>query len=233
MLSPTLLQPFLTSLSHTLVRGGDQQDPEAVAALLESFRPETPLQAMLTAQAIALHHAAMDCFGRAMETEADDGPTITRLQRNAASLTRAFTATLRTLQRVQTEAGKEAESAWQDPIQPEPATQPPHPVPPQSAPRPSSAWTNAQQDPMQQPAPDLRPGSGSAGAPQFMQHHDSGKDPIRREQPAQRPWEELTEAEQFAILYPDRAAAGAKSHEDADLWLPRITPAARTPAPVR
>jgi hypothetical protein len=62
---------------------------------------------MLAAQAIALHHAAMDCFGRAMETEPDDQVAITRLQRNAASLTRAFTATLRTLQRCQADSARE------------------------------------------------------------------------------------------------------------------------------
>jgi hypothetical protein len=211
MLTSATLQPLLAGLSRTI--GRNASDPEAAAALLDSFCPETPIQAMLAAQAIALHHAAMDCFGRAMETEAEDGPTITRLQRNGASLTRAFTATLRTLQRCQAEAAKEAESAWQDPVQQpapgprpggEPATQPPYPEPPQSAPVSSSAWQDAQQE--------------------------SGEDPMQREQTPQRPWEQLTEAEQFAILYPDRVAAGARSHEDVDLWLPRIT---RQPDPVR
>jgi hypothetical protein len=40
---------------------------------VESFCPETPLQAMPAAQATAQHHTATDCFGRAMETEPDDG----------------------------------------------------------------------------------------------------------------------------------------------------------------
>jgi hypothetical protein len=52
---------------------------------------------------------------------------------------------------------------------------------------------------------------------------------MHRENPAPRAWEDLTEAEQFAILYPERVAAGATSHEDADLWLPKFT---RQPAPL-
>jgi poly(3-hydroxybutyrate) depolymerase len=41
------------------------------------------------------------------------------------------------------------------------------------------------------------------------------------DQPARRAWEQLTDAEQFAILYPERVAAGATGHEDIDLWLPQ------------
>jgi hypothetical protein len=106
MLTRALLQPLLTGLARTLSRE-PQDNPETAAALLDSFHPETPIQAMLAAQAIALHHAAMDCFGRAMQAGEDDEAGITRLQRNAASLTRAFTATLRTLQRCQAETARE------------------------------------------------------------------------------------------------------------------------------
>jgi poly(3-hydroxybutyrate) depolymerase len=42
------------------------------------------------------------------------------------------------------------------------------------------------------------------------------------QQPSHRRWEDLSEAEQFAILYPERVAAGAVSHEDIDLWLPAL-----------
>jgi hypothetical protein len=57
-----------------------------------------------------------------------------------------------------------------------------------------------------------------------MQRESAAKAPLPTDdRPAQRPWEALTEAEQFAILYPERAAAGATSHEDADLWLPRFS----------
>jgi hypothetical protein len=114
MLTPDTL---LASLSRTLSR--DAEQPEAAAALLDAFHPQNPIQAMLAAQAIALHHAAMDCFAGAMETPAEDRSTITRLHRNAASLTRAFAATLRALQRDQapdqTKPAKQAEAAWQHP----------------------------------------------------------------------------------------------------------------------
>ena len=68
-----------------------------------------------------------------------------------------------------------------------------------------------------------------------MQHD---KNPLQREplprqanpaeqHPPHRRWEHLTEAEQFAILYPERVAAGATSHEDVDLWLTKpIRPSA-------
>ena len=193
MFTPALLQPLLAGVSCTLARGG-AQDPEAAAALLEAFHPQTPIQAMLAAQAIALHHAAMDCFGRAMEAEPEDHATATRMQRNAASLTRAFTATLRTLQRCQALPSREDDSGhdMEDPVQPEPPRQPPH----QPRPEPASVRPNAHQD------------------------------PVQRENPASRPWEHLTEAEQFAILYPERVAAGATSHEDAHLWLSNPVPPA-------
>jgi hypothetical protein len=227
MLTSATLQPLLAGLSRTI--GRHVSGPEAGAALLESFCPETPMQAMLAAQAIALHYAAMDCFGRAMETAPDDGATITRLQRNAASLTRAFTATLLTLQRCQAKAATETECAWQDPIQREPATQ--GPLPPASP--SSSARQNVDQHPVREP-PRWLPSRGEpAGELRPTQHENSGEDPIQREQSGQRPWEELTEAEQFAILYPDRVAAGARSHEDADLWLPRITRRSETSRVVR
>jgi hypothetical protein len=201
-----MLDPaFLAGLSRTLARGA--QDPEAAAALLESFRPETPIQAMLAAQAIALHHAAMDCFGRAMQAGEDDGAEITRLQRNAASLTRAFTATLHTLQRCQAETAREKsmqrEPEWEQGGEGVP-TAPngdlaSRPIPPATAPSATSA-------------------------PQPSSAH---KHPVQREESTRRPWEELTEAEQFAILYPECVAAGATSHEDIDLWLAKpVRPAA-------
>jgi hypothetical protein len=168
---------------------------------------------MLAAQAIALHHAAMDCFARAMQTGAEDHATATRLHRNAASLTRAFTATLQTLQRCQ------AQEAREDHMQPEPPQPRPQPQPHQPAPQPQRLRQTAQQDPMQrEPAAEAPPLS-----------HGPEEDLMHRENPAPRRWEDLTEAEQFAILYPERVAAGATSHEDADLWLPKFT---RQPAPL-
>jgi hypothetical protein len=50
---------------------------------------------------------------------------------------------------------------------------------------------------------------------------------LAEQQPIRRRWEDLSEAEQFAILYPERVAAGATSHEDIDLWLAKpVRPAA-------
>jgi hypothetical protein len=78
-----------------------------------------------------------------------------------------------------------------------------------------------------EPAPGLQSADQPAAGFKPVPQQDIGKDPMQREQPAQRPWEELTEAEQFAILYPERVAVGATSHEDADLWLHRFTKPAK------
>jgi hypothetical protein len=250
ILTPAILQTLLTGLSRTIARGAadDPASTETAAALLAAFLPQTPVQAMLAAQAVALHHAAIDCFGRAMQTPEDDSPAISRLQRNGASLTRAFTATLHTLHRCQLAAAQAAEAEQEDLLQREEAAPP--------APQPPGAHQDGWEHPLQrEDALDASPivpaqagtqgsppeGGAAALGPRFRE--DDGKragcltpastqNPLQREtlpeRPAERPWEQLSEAEQFAILYPERVAAGATSHEDVDLWLttPR-RPAAR------
>jgi hypothetical protein len=202
-LTPSILQALLAGMSRTLARG-EGQDPETAAALLEAFHPGTPIQAMLAAQAVALHHAAIDCFGRAMQTDPEEHTTAARLQRNAASLTRAFTATLHTLQRCQIAAAQAAETGQQNLLQREDAA-PPCPPPAPGLPDPrQNRWEN----PLQRER--LTRQARSEQMPR------SGDD-----QPARRAWEQLTDAEQFAILYPERVAAGATGHEDIDLWLPQ------------
>jgi hypothetical protein len=91
-------------------------------------------------------------------------------------------------------------------MQREPLPPQPHP----SVPEPASVRRNAQQDPVQRERPEAPPPS-----------RGTGKDRLQRENPAPPAWEHPTEAEQFALLYPERVAAGATGHEDIDLSLPR------------
>jgi poly(3-hydroxybutyrate) depolymerase len=247
-LTPSIRQTVLAGLSRTLARG-EEHDQQTAAALLEAFQPGTPIQAMLAAQAVALHHAAIDCFGRAMQTPEEDGAAITRLQRNGASLTRAFAATLHALQRCQAAAAQAAETERQKPLQREDATSPCL----QPAPDAPSLHQDGWEHPLQrEKGSDLSaapPGNrGEVLGPRFREDdggsHPSGafaQNPLQREplprqadlaeqQPIRRRWEDLSEAEQFAILYPERVAAGATSHEDIDLWL---TKPAKPAAPVR
>jgi hypothetical protein len=234
ILTPAILQTLLTGLSRTIARGAadDPASTETAAALLAAFLPQTPVQAMLAAQAVALHHAAIDCFGRAMQTPEDDSPAISRLQRNGASLTRAFTATLHTLHRCQLAAAQAAEAEQQDLLQREQAAPP--------APEPHGAHQDGWEHPLQPDLPVAPEKAGVQGSPpdldvaalgpRFREDDGGGRpaigfaqNPLQREKlperPAERPWEQLSEAEQFAILYPERVAAGATSHEDVDLWL--------------
>jgi hypothetical protein len=68
---------------------------------------------------------------------------------------------------------------------------------------------------------------GSQPTGVFAQNPLQREPPSRQANPTEQPpphrcWEDLSEAEQFAILYPERVAAGATSHEDIDLWLPGL-----------
>jgi hypothetical protein len=250
-LTPSILQTLLAGLSRTIARGAadDPASAETATALLAAFQPGTPVQAMLAAQAVALHHAAIDCFGRAMQTPEDDGPTITRLQRNGASLTRAFTATLHTLHRCQLAAAQAAAAEQQDLLQREQAA-PPHVQP---APEPPGPHQDRWENPLQRendadgtgPSAARPANRGEALDPRFREDGRpttvSRENPLQPEtpagqakpaqqQPPHRRWEDLTEAEQFAVLYPERVAAGATGHEDIHLWLPKPV---RPSAPAR
>ena len=71
---------------------------ESARQALMSFVPSEPVEAMLAAQAVAAHTAAMECIRRSMITFESES-TCVRLRANAASLMRSFNATLRQLER--------------------------------------------------------------------------------------------------------------------------------------
>jgi hypothetical protein len=67
---------------------------------MEAFQPRTAIEAMLAAQAIATHHAIMECYFRAMQRDIPEELAI-RVRANAVGLTRAMDVNLRMLGRLQ------------------------------------------------------------------------------------------------------------------------------------
>lgn len=72
---------------------------DSALTAMEAFQPRTAIEAMLAAQAIAAHHAIMECHARCMHAETTEA-TAVRLRSNAAGLTRAMDTTMRMLERV-------------------------------------------------------------------------------------------------------------------------------------
>lgn len=60
----------------------------ALAAML-AFKPRDEVEGMMAAQAVALHHAAMECLRRAMHPE-QPSEAAAKLRRDAANLTRSM-----------------------------------------------------------------------------------------------------------------------------------------------
>lgn len=61
----------------------------AALSAVQGFVPRDPVEGMMAAQAVALHHAAMECFRRAM-IPAQPSEVADRLRRQGANLSRAM-----------------------------------------------------------------------------------------------------------------------------------------------
>ena len=61
----------------------------AALSAVQGFAPRDPVEGMMAAQAVALHHAAMECFRRAM-IPAQPFEVADRLRRQGANLSRAM-----------------------------------------------------------------------------------------------------------------------------------------------
>jgi hypothetical protein len=70
----------------------------AACVALAAFRPKDEIEAMVAAQAVAMHHGAMECFRRAMIPE-QPSETAARLRKDGANLARAMTDMLDALDR--------------------------------------------------------------------------------------------------------------------------------------
>jgi predicted RNA-binding protein YlxR (DUF448 family) len=77
----------------------DQAKAQSAAVLaLAAFKPKDAVEGMLAAQAVGLHHAAMECMRRAMIPE-QPFEAATKLRKDAANLCRAMTDMLDALDR--------------------------------------------------------------------------------------------------------------------------------------
>jgi hypothetical protein len=70
----------------------------AAMAALAAFKPVDEIEGMIAAQAVALHHAAMECFRRAV-LPAQHSDTASKLRRDGANLARGMTDMLDALDR--------------------------------------------------------------------------------------------------------------------------------------
>lgn len=61
----------------------------AALSAVQGFAPRDPVEGMMAAQAVALHHAAMECFRRAM-VPGQPSEVAERLRRQGANLSRAM-----------------------------------------------------------------------------------------------------------------------------------------------
>ena len=100
--SEELLRDLLSAISPPGSDMDELQTCRTVAAVteLDSFRPRTHLEAMLAVQAIACHHAAMDCFKRACLPDQPDDIAI-RLRKTAAAMMRAMVDAAKTIEKLQ------------------------------------------------------------------------------------------------------------------------------------
>ncbi len=89
---------------------------EAALLAVAALGPRDPVEAMLAARVVALHHAVMESLRRAVLPEAEDTMVI-RLRGSAIALSRLFDATLRELEQMQARPARPVQAA------PEPAAE--------------------------------------------------------------------------------------------------------------
>ena len=97
---------LLNTALKTAWLGADDEDRKgtrdiAIAATmtaLEAFEPKDPIEAMMAAQAVGLHNAAMECMRRSM-MPAQPFEAATKLRKDAANMSRAMTDMLAALDR--------------------------------------------------------------------------------------------------------------------------------------
>jgi hypothetical protein len=170
---PSFSEEISRSIVQAVWRDNPEQPHEAdvrVAAaltMLEAFHPRDHLECMLSAQAVAMHASIMECLRRAMHADTPEAVAI-KLRANSVQLNRAFSLTLRDLERRQSKPLPDRPKAA--PASPVPPAGPPANDPPPGDPTPVS-------DPFTGPAefselpedietrPDGTPGSLAAYTP--------------------------------------------------------------------
>jgi hypothetical protein len=93
--NPAFSRHLLSTVGSTLWFPEGTPPEEIVAATaaalsaVQGFAPRDPVEGMMAAQAVALHHAAMECFRRAM-IPAQPFEVADKLRRQGANLSRAM-----------------------------------------------------------------------------------------------------------------------------------------------
>jgi hypothetical protein len=93
--NPAFSRHLLNAVGSTLWFPEDTPPEQIVAATaaalsaVQGFTPRDPVEGMMAAQAVALHHAAMECFRRAM-IPGQSFEVADRLRRQGANLSRAM-----------------------------------------------------------------------------------------------------------------------------------------------
>lgn len=171
---------FAEEISRSVVQAVWHENPEqpreadvrvaAALTMLEAFHPRDHLECMLSAQAVALHASMMECLRRAMHADTPEAVAI-KLRANAVQLNRAFSLTLRDLERRQSKPLPDRpKAAPASPVPPPgPAAKGPPPGDP-TAPPPAPAPSPAQAELSELPEdietrPDGTPGSLAAYMP--------------------------------------------------------------------
>ena len=92
-------------LKSTIAAVAANTDPDAlpqrvaaVSAALAAFKPVNEIEGMIAAQAVALHHAAMECLRRAM-LPGQPSEVASKLRKDAANMARAMTDMLDAMDR--------------------------------------------------------------------------------------------------------------------------------------
>lgn len=92
-----LLARVVATIAPFADAGPVQDRVAAAATALAAFEPTDEVEGMLAAQAVALHHAAMECLRRAMLNQSPE--VAARLRKDGANLARAMTDMLDALAR--------------------------------------------------------------------------------------------------------------------------------------
>jgi hypothetical protein len=94
----TLLETVMATVPPTNNPDAGPNRIAAAATALAAFKPADEIEAMISGQAVALHHAALECLRRAMLP--DQHPDVaSKLRRDAANLARGMTDMLEALDR--------------------------------------------------------------------------------------------------------------------------------------
>lgn len=86
------------STSPTFMADGEDYTKKMAAIALRSFEPADAVEGMLAAQAVALHHASLECSRRAM-LQGQPGEIASKLRKDAANSARAMVDMIEALDR--------------------------------------------------------------------------------------------------------------------------------------